>query len=140
MVFQGFLPVDKDIIKSKCHRNVRGGIKNAAEMLQNPDISAENLPLTALSAHCCKKIYAGQLGISVCHVLSYREHHGKFRTPARLRSYLGWIKSELFTDFHLQGENVREEMAAYRKFFNSMKNASPCAWQLMNASIFPLRS
>jgi len=53
-------------------------------MLQNPDISAENLPLTALPAHCCEKIQTGQLEMSVCHVLSYREHNGKFRTLARL--------------------------------------------------------
>jgi len=56
VVLQGFLPVDKDIIKSKCHRNVRSGIKNTAEMLQDSDISAENLPLAALSAHYCEKI------------------------------------------------------------------------------------
>ena len=87
MVFQGFLPVDKDIIKSKCHRNVRSGIKNAAEMLQVRDISAENLPPAALSAHCCGKIYTGQPGMSLCHVLSYREHNGKFRTLARLRNH-----------------------------------------------------
>ena len=30
----------------------------------------------------------------------------------------GWIKLELFTGFHLQGENMKEEMVAYVKFFN----------------------
>ena len=33
------------------------------------------------------------------------------------------IKSELFTDFHLQGENIEEEMAAYIKFFNEERPA-----------------
>ena len=55
MVLQGFLPVDKDIIKSKCYRNVRSGIKNAAEMLQDSDISAENLPLAADRYTAAKK-------------------------------------------------------------------------------------
>ena len=40
-----------------------------------------------------------------------------------MESINGWIKSELFTDFHLQGENVREEMAAYIKFFNEERPA-----------------
>ena len=42
---------------------------------------------------------------------------------AAIESINGWIKSELFTDFHLQGENVKEEMAAYIKFFNEERPA-----------------
>ena len=40
-----------------------------------------------------------------------------------MESINGWIKSELFTDFHLQGENVPEEMEAYIKFFNEERPA-----------------
>lgn len=42
---------------------------------------------------------------------------------AAMESINGWIKSELFTDFHLQGENIEEEMAAYIKFFNEERPA-----------------
>ena len=42
---------------------------------------------------------------------------------AAMESINGWIKSELFTDFHLQGENVQEEMEAYIKFFNEERPA-----------------
>ncbi len=42
---------------------------------------------------------------------------------AAMESINGWIKSELFTDFHLQGENVPEEMEAYIKFFNEERPA-----------------
>jgi len=41
---------------------------------------------------------------------------------AAMESINGWIKSELFTAFHLQSENVIEEMAAYIKFFHL------CGW------------
>jgi transposase InsO family protein len=42
---------------------------------------------------------------------------------AAMESINGWIKSELFTDFHLEGENVQEEMEAYIKFFNEERPA-----------------
>ena len=42
---------------------------------------------------------------------------------AAMESINGWIKSELFTDFHLRGENIEEEMAAYIKFFNEERSA-----------------
>ncbi|MDE6970906.1 MAG: IS3 family transposase [Eubacterium sp.] len=42
-----------------------------------------------------------------------------------MESISGWIKSELFTDFHLHGENIREEMAGYIKFFNKERPAYP---------------
>ena len=42
---------------------------------------------------------------------------------AAMESINGWIKSELFTDFHLQGENIKEEMATYIKFFNEERPA-----------------
>ena len=42
---------------------------------------------------------------------------------AAMKPINGWIKSGLFTDFHLQGENVKEEMAAYIKFFNEERPA-----------------
>ncbi len=42
---------------------------------------------------------------------------------AAMESMNGWIKSELFTDFHLQGENIQEEMEAYIKFFNEERPA-----------------
>ncbi len=37
---------------------------------------------------------------------------------AAMESINGWIKSELFTDFHLQEENIIEEMSVYVRFFN----------------------
>ena len=42
---------------------------------------------------------------------------------AAMESTNGRIKPELFTDFHLQGENVQEEMEAYIKFFNEERPA-----------------
>jgi transposase InsO family protein len=42
---------------------------------------------------------------------------------AAMESINGRIKSELFTDFHLEGENVQEEMEAYIKFFNEERPA-----------------
>ena len=50
-----FSTVPKDIVKSKCHRNVRSSIKNTAEMLQDSDISADNLPLAACLHTAAKK-------------------------------------------------------------------------------------
>ncbi len=32
---------------------------------------------------------------------------------AAMESINGWMKSEQFTAFHLQGENIEEEMGAY---------------------------
>ncbi len=40
-----------------------------------------------------------------------------------MESISGWIKSELFTDFHLPGENIMEEIAAYIKYFNGKRPA-----------------
>lgn len=42
---------------------------------------------------------------------------------ATMEAINGWIKAELFTDFHLQGENIAEEMEAYIKFFNEERPA-----------------
>lgn len=42
---------------------------------------------------------------------------------AAMESINGWIKSELFMDFHLRGDNVEKEMAAYIKFFNEERPA-----------------
>ena len=42
---------------------------------------------------------------------------------AAMESINGWIKSELFTHSHLQGENIVEEMAAYIKYFNEERPA-----------------
>ena len=54
---------------------------------------------------------------TLCHAPEHR------RDNAAMESINGWIKSELFTDFHLQGENVQEEMEAYIKFFNEERPA-----------------
>lgn len=35
----------------------------------------------------------------------------------------GWIKAEIFTDFHIVGENVQEELNTYIKFFNEERPA-----------------
>lgn len=42
---------------------------------------------------------------------------------AAMEAINGWIKEELFTDFHLRGENVKEEMAEYIKFYNEERPA-----------------
>ena len=42
---------------------------------------------------------------------------------AAMESINEWIKPELFADFHLQGENVPEEMEAYIKYFNEERPA-----------------
>jgi len=42
---------------------------------------------------------------------------------AVMESINGWIKSELFTDFHLKGDNIQEEMKEYIKFFNEERPA-----------------
>ena len=41
-------------------QRLRNFNENRGEMLQRSDISAEKLPLAALSAHYCEKIYGGQ--------------------------------------------------------------------------------
>ncbi len=53
-----------------------------------------------------------------CGIMHSMSRAGTPTDNAAMESINGWIKSELFTDFHLQGENVVEEMAAYIKFFN----------------------
>ncbi len=52
-----------------------------------------------------------------CGIIHSMSRAGTPTDNAAVESINGWIKSELFTDFHLQGENVREKMAAYIKFF-----------------------
>ena len=43
---------------------------------------------------------------------------------AAMESINGWIKAELFTDFHITGErNVADEIADYIKFFNEERPA-----------------
>ena len=68
-------------------QQLKNFIENRGEMLQSSDISAENLPLAALSAHYCEKICGGQPGMAIRRVLFCRQHNGKFRTPARLRNH-----------------------------------------------------
>lgn len=42
---------------------------------------------------------------------------------AAMEAINGWIKPEIFTDFHIIGENTEEEMEAYIKFFNEERPA-----------------
>lgn len=43
---------------------------------------------------------------------------------AAMESINGWIKAELFTDFHIvDGERVEEQVAKYIKFFNEERPA-----------------
>ncbi len=42
---------------------------------------------------------------------------------AAIESINGWIKSEIFTDFHITGENINEEINEYIKFFNEERPA-----------------
>lgn len=42
---------------------------------------------------------------------------------AAMESINGWIKSELFTDFHIMGKNEKKEIEAYIKFFNEERPA-----------------
>ncbi len=42
---------------------------------------------------------------------------------AAMESINGWIKAELFVDFHVTGENVTEEIDNYIKFFNEERPA-----------------
>lgn len=58
-----------------------------------------------------------------CGIIRSMPRAGTPTDNAATESVNGWIKSELFTDFHLQGENVREEMEAYIKFFNEERPA-----------------
>ena len=58
-----------------------------------------------------------------CGIIHSMSRAGTPTDNAAMESINGWIKSELFTDFHLQGENVKEEMAAYIKFFNEERPA-----------------
>ena len=53
-------------------------------MFQRSDMSAENMPLAALSAHWCETTYGGQPELAVRRVLFCRQHNGKFRAFARL--------------------------------------------------------
>ncbi len=56
-------------------------------------------------------------------IIHFMSRAGTPTDNADMESINGWIKSELFTDFHLQGENIIEEMAAYIKFFNEERPA-----------------
>ena len=68
-----------------------------------------------VSVYASKK-YNDLLGLcGITHSMSYA---GTPTDNAAMESINGWIKSELFTNFHLYRENVREEMAAHIKFFN----------------------
>ncbi len=58
-----------------------------------------------------------------CGIIHSMSRAGTPTDNAAMESVNGWIKSELFTDFHLQGENVPEEMEAYIKFFNEERPA-----------------
>lgn len=43
---------------------------------------------------------------------------------AAMESINGWIKAEIFMDFHVTGENpVEQEVAAYITFFNTSRPA-----------------
>lgn len=42
---------------------------------------------------------------------------------AAMESINGWMKAELFTDFHIYGENITEEMERYIKFYNEERPA-----------------
>lgn len=42
---------------------------------------------------------------------------------AAIESINGWIKAEIYTDFHLRGENIQKEIAEYIKFFNEERPA-----------------
>jgi putative transposase len=58
-----------------------------------------------------------------CGIIHSMSRAGTPADNAIMESINGWIKPELFTDFHLQGENVPEEMEAYIKFFNEERPA-----------------
>lgn len=58
-----------------------------------------------------------------CGIIHSMSRAGTPTDNAAMESINGWIKSELFTDFHLQGENVPKEMEAYIKFFNEERPA-----------------
>ena len=58
-----------------------------------------------------------------CGIIHSMSRAGTPTDNAAMESINGWIKSELFTDFHLQGENIKDEMAAYIKFFNEERPA-----------------
>ncbi|MEZ3516737.1 MAG: hypothetical protein K1W37_16185 [Lachnospiraceae bacterium] len=68
------------------------------------------------SVYASKK-YNDLLG--TCGIIHSMSRAGTPADNAAMESINGWIKAELFTDFHLQGENVKEEMAAYIKFLTS---------------------
>ena len=42
---------------------------------------------------------------------------------AAMESINGWVKSEIFTDFHIVGDNVKDELDAYITFFNEERPA-----------------
>lgn len=42
---------------------------------------------------------------------------------AAMEAINGWIKAEIFTDFHIAGKNIKEEIDAYIKFFNEERPA-----------------
>lgn len=42
---------------------------------------------------------------------------------ASMESINGWIKAEIFTDFHIIGKNIQEEVDTYIRFFNEERPA-----------------
>ena len=58
-----------------------------------------------------------------CGIIHSMSRAGTPTDNAAMESINGWIKSELLTDLHLQGENIKEEMAEYIKFYNEERPA-----------------
>ena len=68
-----------------------------------------------------KRVYDGELS--------------KAGTPtnnAAVKSINGWIKAEIFLDFHVTGENpIEQEVAAYITFFNTARPIYPLKYLML---------
>ena len=63
-----------------------------------------------------------------CGIIHSMSRAGTPTDNAAMEPVSGWIKTEMFTDFHLQGENVPEEMEAYKNF--STGNGRRTHWDI----------
>lgn len=71
-------------------------------------------------------VYASKKYNELLPIYGIKHSMSRAGTPtdnATMEAINGWIKAEIFTDFHITGENVEKEIDAYVKFFNEERPA-----------------
>ncbi|NDO49682.1 transposase [Lachnospiraceae bacterium MD335] len=110
------------LLSAKCRDRMTYiiGLNDLIE-LKKQYLEYQTVPHSNQGSVYASKNYNDLLG--PCCIIYSMSRAGTPTDNAAMESINGWIKSELFTNFHLQGENVQEEMEAYIKFFNEERPA-----------------